>query len=68
MQDVIRIRELSLQGSLNPNLADHGNVTEARQYSGRPVEPDWHPQFAAVPPGPAARICPFAQRGPDAPP
>jgi FPC/CPF motif-containing protein YcgG len=46
MQEVIRARELSLQGSINPNLADHGEITEARQYSGRPVEPDWEPPFA----------------------
>lgn len=45
MQEVIRSRELSLQGSLNPNLADHGEITEARQYSGRPAEPDWEPPF-----------------------
>lgn len=61
MQNVIRTRELSLQGSLNPNLADHGNVTEARQYSGRPVEPDWQPPFEAEPPGPDAS-CPFLHR------
>lgn len=67
MQDVIRTRELSLQGSLNPNLAEHGSVTEARQYSGRPVEPDWHPPFAAEPPGPAAGGCPFAHRPPEEP-
>ncbi len=59
MQDVIRTRELSLQGSLNPNLADHGNVTEARQYSGRPVEPDWHPPFEPEPARPDANGCPF---------
>ena len=65
MQEVIRTRELSLQGSLNPNLADHGNVTEARQYSGRPVEPDWEPPFEAEPPGPAADSCPFAHPRPN---
>ena len=62
MQEVIRTRELSLQGSLNPNLAAHGSVTEARQYSGRPVEPDWQPPFEAEAPGPAAASCPFAHR------
>jgi FPC/CPF motif-containing protein YcgG len=45
LQEVIRTREENLQGSLNPNLADHGTATEARQYSGRAVEPDWHPPF-----------------------
>lgn len=68
MQEVIRTRELSLQGSLNPNLADHGDVTEARQYSGRPVEPDWHPPFTAQPPGPATGGCPMRHGGPDTQP
>ena len=45
LQEVVRMREENLQGSLNPNLADHGIETEARQYSGRAVEPDWHPPF-----------------------
>ena len=45
LQEVIRTREASLQGSLNPNLANHGTVTEARQYSGRAVEENWHPPF-----------------------
>ena len=45
LKDVIRAREQTLQGSLNPNLADHGDATEARQYSGRPVEADWEPPF-----------------------
>ena len=67
MQEVIRTRELSLQGSLNPNLAEHGSVTEARQYSGRPVEPDWQPPFEPEPPGPAAESCPFAHRPPEEP-
>ena len=61
MQEVIRTREQKLQGSLNPNLADHGTASEARQYSGRPVEPDWHPPFQPLPPAPAAGGgCPFA--------
>lgn len=63
MQAVIRTREEKLQGSLNPNLADHGTATEARQYSGRPVEPGWTPPFAPLPPAPEpakAGGCPFA--------
>lgn len=66
LQEVIRTREEALQGSLNPNLADYGTATEARQYSGRAVEPDWHPPFAPWPPphppagGPGG--CPFLAR------
>ena len=43
LQEVVREREQNLQGSLNPNLGEYGDTSEARQYSGRPVEPDWHP-------------------------
>ena len=46
---VIRKREMALQGSLNPNLADWGTRSEARQYSGRAVEEDW--------------VCPFHASG-----
>ncbi|GGM22078.1 guanitoxin biosynthesis heme-dependent pre-guanitoxin N-hydroxylase GntA [Deinococcus aerophilus] len=48
-QDTIRSREMKLQGSLNPNLADHGQASEARQYSGRAVEPEWQAPFPALP-------------------
>lgn len=41
MRDLIRSRDLELQGSLNPMVADHGEVSEALQYSGRRVEPTW---------------------------
>ena len=41
MQAATRSRELALQGTINPNLADHGEASEARQYSGRAVEDDW---------------------------
>lgn len=50
MQAAIRGRELALQGSLNPNLADFGDASEARQYSGREVPEDW--------------TCPFRPRSP----
>ncbi len=63
LQEVIRVRERLLQGSLNPNLADYGTATEARQYSGRAVEADWHPPFAPWPPPhpPSGQFagCPF---------
>jgi FPC/CPF motif-containing protein YcgG len=35
LRDRIRERDTSLQGSINPNLADFGERSEARQYSGR---------------------------------
>lgn len=59
LQQTIRTREEALQGSLNPNLADYGTATEARQYSGRPVEPDWQPPFP-----PARGGCPSGHGGP----
>ena len=34
-------RDLSLSGTPNPMVARHGEVSEARQYSGRRVEGDW---------------------------
>ena len=37
MRDTIRARDLELQGSVNPMVADHGTISEARQYSGRAV-------------------------------
>lgn len=43
----IRRRELLLQGSLNPNLADFGESAESRQYSGRAVPADWTCPFAS---------------------
>lgn len=45
LRAAVRERERALQGSLNPNLADFGVVSEARQYSGRPTEPDWKCPF-----------------------
>jgi FPC/CPF motif-containing protein YcgG len=38
MQTATRTRDIELQGSMNPNLADFGDASEARQYSGRKVE------------------------------
>jgi FPC/CPF motif-containing protein YcgG len=45
MRGMVRAREMALQGSLNPNLADFGERSEARQYSGRAVEADWQCPF-----------------------
>jgi uncharacterized protein len=45
MRDTIRRRDAELQGSLNPMVSDHGVSSEARQYAGRAVPPDWTPPF-----------------------
>lgn len=50
MQAATRQRDVALQGSINPNLADFGAASEARQYSGRAVAQDW--------------TCPFHPRSP----
>jgi FPC/CPF motif-containing protein YcgG len=42
---VVRDREITLQGSLNPNLDPGNERSEARQYSGRAVEDDWKCPF-----------------------
>ena len=41
MQAAIRAREMALQGSINPALAEYGQRSEAAQYSGNPVGPGW---------------------------
>ncbi len=45
MQAATRARDIELQGSLNPNLAEYGEASEARQYSGREVEAGWRCPF-----------------------
>lgn len=45
MREVILERDAQLDGSVNPMLARHGVESEARQYSGRQVEPDWQCPF-----------------------
>lgn len=45
MQAATRSRDIELQGSVNPNLADFGDASEARQYSGREVEDNWRCPF-----------------------
>ena len=49
LRDRIRSRELRLHGSINPNLADYGERSEARQYSGRAVEETWRCPFHPKP-------------------
>jgi FPC/CPF motif-containing protein YcgG len=46
MKRVIRRQELALQGSINPMLAEFGELPESRQYSGRVVGQDWHCPFS----------------------
>jgi FPC/CPF motif-containing protein YcgG len=43
MRTTIRRRDENLQGSLNPMVADHGESSEALQYSGRQHDPGWEP-------------------------
>lgn len=45
MQKAIRKRDIALQGSINPNLADFGSNSEAPQYSGRKVDANWKCPF-----------------------
>jgi FPC/CPF motif-containing protein YcgG len=49
MREKILVRDEALAGTRNPMLARHGEISEARQYSGRPVGDAW--------------ACPFAYRG-----
>lgn len=41
MRERILTRDEALAGSINPMLARHGEASEARQYSGRAVGPNW---------------------------
>lgn len=45
LRTLVRERDIALQGSTNPNLADFGEQSEARQYSGRATEPEWRCPF-----------------------
>ena len=45
MRDLIRHRDEQLQGTVNPMVSDHGQYSEARQYSGRVVGDDWVAPF-----------------------
>lgn len=47
MRGAILRRDLALSGSENPMLARFGETSEARQYSGRAVEPDWRCPFSS---------------------
>lgn len=45
MKQVIRDREINYQGTINPMLNDHGEGSEAAQYSGRKVDSNWKCPF-----------------------
>lgn len=45
MRAAILERDRNLSGSVNPMLARHGEASEARQYSGRAVGPEWQCPF-----------------------
>lgn len=47
MREVILERDTAFDGRPNPMIARHGEVSEARQYSGRAVGDDWVCPFAA---------------------
>ncbi|MBU4529037.1 MAG: YqcI/YcgG family protein [Hoeflea sp.] len=46
MKEIIRKRDTALAGDINPMLNDHGDASEARQYSGRAVDDEWKCPFA----------------------
>ena len=48
MKTLIRARDQDYAGSINPMVADHGTISEARQYSGRAVADDWKCPFHAM--------------------
>jgi len=45
VRDKIRTRDEALQGDVNPVVKDHGEESEAKQYSGRKVEGNWKCPF-----------------------
>lgn len=48
MRDTIRGRDIELQGSANPMVADHGHSSEAKQYSGRVVPDTWQAPLTVI--------------------
>ena len=45
MRDTIRRRDTAVQGTVNPMVNDHGDASEAVQYSGRAVGEEWQAPF-----------------------
>lgn len=56
MRSTILARDVALAGDVNPMLARHGTMSEARQYSGRAVGSDWVCPFSGRSGAPAPRI------------
>ncbi|MEW1954368.1 guanitoxin biosynthesis heme-dependent pre-guanitoxin N-hydroxylase GntA [Terrabacter sp. NPDC080008] len=54
MRSTIRRRDVDLQGFVNPMVADHGDSTEALQYSGRHHPDGWQPPLEVNPEAAAA--------------
>lgn len=52
VREAITTRDVEFDGSANPMLASHGEASEARQYSGRVVGPEWRCPFTPPPAGP----------------
>ncbi len=46
LRTAILDRDLAVAGSVNPMLSRHGDLSEARQYSGRAVGSDWECPFS----------------------
>ena len=46
LREAILARDVALAGDINPMLAEHGTISEARQYSGRAVGENWRCPFA----------------------
>ncbi|OVZ84561.1 guanitoxin biosynthesis heme-dependent pre-guanitoxin N-hydroxylase GntA [Yersinia intermedia] len=46
MQKEIRQRDIKIQGTLNPNLSDFGEQSEARQYAGNATQKKWSCPFS----------------------
>jgi FPC/CPF motif-containing protein YcgG len=45
LRTVVRERDIAIQGDVNPMLAEHGEASEAAQYSGRQVFANWDCPF-----------------------
>ena len=46
LREVILARDMEFDGKPNPMVARHGDISEARQYSGRAVGEDWECPFS----------------------